>query len=90
MIHSLAGGTIKNIKYADFAKVQILDGIFSGDILWYITDFAIKEGSIVVVPVGRNNMLVKGKVLRVDSNISGQVAPVPINRAKKIERIITK
>ena len=40
MIHSLAGGEVKDIRYCDFAKVQILEGVHTGDIFWYITEVA--------------------------------------------------
>ncbi len=88
MIHSLAGGKIQNLKYADFVKVQIITPPFVNDIYWYIAMGTEKVGDTVVVPIGKNNTLVQGKVLRIDKNVSSQVAPVPIGRAKQVARVI--
>jgi len=84
MIHSLAGGILSDNKKLDFAKVEILSDYYSG-IFWYITEIPkLKVGDIVVVPFGKNEILVEGKVLKIDKNISSQTAPIPIKRAKKI------
>lgn len=88
MIHSLAGGKIQNLKMADFAKVQIISQPFANDIYWYICCGQEAVGDTVVVPLGKNNTLVQGKVLRIDKNVSSQVAPVPLARAKKVVRVI--
>ncbi len=88
MIHSLAGGSLKDLEYASFAKVEILSGIFAGDKYWYIACGQEIEGSVVLVPIGKNNTLVEAKVLRIDKNISAQVAPIPIKRAKRVYRVV--
>ena len=87
MIHSLAGGEVKDIRYCDFAKVQILEGVHSGDIFWYITDVAdLKAQDKVIVPLGANNIETLAVVLRVDKCVSAYSSPVPVKRAKRVVR----
>ena len=85
MIHSLAGGELKQNKTYDFAKVVILDGLHKNETFWYVCNLPnINEDDVVIVPVGKNNLLVKAKVIRIDKNISQQTAPIRINQAKEI------
>lgn len=82
MIHSCAGGVVRDKKYFDFAKVEILS---TGRIGWYICNVPLLQvGDIVVVPSGRNGDKERAKVLRIDRNVSEQVAPVPTKSAKEI------
>lgn len=85
MIHSLAGGSIRDINYLDFAKVEILEGAQKGCWFWYITDIPnLNEFDEVLVPLGVSNTKTRGKVLRLDYSVSSQVSPIPIKKAKKI------
>ena len=85
MIHSLAGGELKQNKTYDFAKVVILDGLHKNETFWYVCNLPnINEDDVVIVPVGKNNLLVKAKIIRIDKNISQQTAPIRINQAKEI------
>ena len=88
MIHSLAGGNIQSLKVADFVKVQIVSNPFTNDIYWYIACGSEQVGDTVVVPFGKNNTLVQGKVLRIDKNVCSQVSPVPLSKAKKVVKVI--
>lgn len=88
MIHSLAGGELGKTRYADFAKVEILTKPFVGDIYWYIACGSEKIEDIVIVPLGKNNVLVQGRVIRIDKNISSQVSPVPFSKAKKVIKVL--
>ena len=88
MIHSLAGGQLGALKFADFVKVQIISEPFTNDIFWYIACGTEKVGDTVIVPVGKNNLQVRAKVLRIDKHVSSQACPVPISRAKKVIRVI--
>ncbi len=91
MIHSLAGGELGNIKYLDFAKVEITDSIAMGDVYWYISNITnLKVGDEVLVPFGINNKLLRGKVVRLDKHVSSQVSPIPVKRAKYISRVVKK
>ena len=82
MIHSLAGGVIREKKYFDFAKVKLE----TGEIYWYISTIkTLKPGDMVVVPYG--NVEVKAFVIRIDKHISEQVFLIPVKRAKTILKI---
>ena len=89
MIHSLAGGEIRELTYADFAKVEIVeDGAFKGSKFWYISEIKdVKEGDFVLAPIGVNNRLYKARIERIDKFVNSQVSPVPMKRAKKIVKI---
>ena len=85
MIHSLAGGSFKEKRVADFAKVEILEGAFTGKSLWYILPSKIfNEGDEVVVPVGINNTKTSGRIIKIDKNVYEGCSPVPFNRAKEV------
>lgn len=89
MIHSMAGGELKINNKFDFAKIEIIEGYECGTSYWFISPFSnIKVGDLVIVPLGKDNKEFKGKVLRIDKNISEQTAPFPIKRMKKIISII--
>ena len=82
MIHSLAGGVIREKKYFDFAKVKLE----TGELYWYISTIkTLKPGDMVVVPYG--NEEAKAFVIRIDKHISEQVSPIPVKRAKTILKI---
>ena len=83
----MAGGNLSNITYNDFAKVKITSGIFAGDIYWYLSIPGAKAGDKVKVPVGKNNTLADGEILRIDTHISSQVSPINPKHAKKIIKL---
>ena len=88
MIHSLAGGVLKDKKTYDFAKVEILDDYYSG-IFWYISKIKnLKENDIVLVPFKNGDIKLRAKVLRVDKNVSEDCSPIPIKRAKEVLSLI--
>ena len=85
MIHSMAGGRLGSVEYNDFAKVRILEGAEEGKAFFYITKvIGLKDGDLVVVPVGFNNIQTKGRVERIDKAVSSQNSPVSVKRAKYI------
>lgn len=81
MIHSMSGGVIRDQGSYIFVKVA-LDGDPAPR--WYIAEFDVEEGDRVSVPIGRAQTPAPATVLRVESNVSGQVTPVPLRSAKKI------
>ena len=81
MIHSMGGGILSEYGTYTFAKV-LLDG--EEKPYWYVCDFEIAEGDRVVAPFGAAGR--PAIVLRVEHNVSGQVSPIPIKRAKKLLR----
>lgn len=89
MIHSMAGGRLGGVSYNDFAKVKIIEGPLVGDKYWYIcTGLSVEAGSKVLVPLGASNTLVKAEVERVDKAVSNFSSPVPVKRAKRIDKVL--
>lgn len=81
MIHSLSGGVIKDAGAFTYVKA-----VFDGEDTpyWFISDFHVEEGDRVVAPKGKFDMPSAATVLRVENNVSGQVAPVSPKRAKRL------
>ena len=81
MIHSLSGGVMHDKKYYNYALVEIeLECT-----CWYIfNDICIKEGDMVLVPLGKNNRIVYGKVISIKKDVMEQMVPYPVNRTKEI------
>ena len=85
MIHSLAGGSFREKRVLNFAKVKICDGIMKDNLLWYILppgDFNV--GDRVVVPLGSTNARQTATIERIDKNVLEGQTPVPIRSAKTI------
>lgn len=84
MIHSLAGGKIKDLEFADFVKVKF-DYLGETKLGWYITDIIdLAINDKVIIPYGYANIELAGQVEKIERNVSSQVAPIPIKRAKYI------
>lgn len=84
MIHSLAGGKLKDLDYADFVKVKF-EYLGEEKIGWYITDIIdLKIGDTVLIPYGFPATELHGIVQKIERNLSSQVAPIPIKRTKCI------
>lgn len=81
MIHSMSGGVLDEYGVYTFAKVK-----FDGDDrpYWYISDFEIAEGDRVSAPFGVGGLSKPATVVAVEHNVSAQVSPVPIKRAKRL------
>lgn len=83
MIHSLAGGEIREKQMYTFCKVEITSGADKGLKLWYLSDmFALCEGDVVEVPLRTKKE--QGKVVLIIKNTTNDRAPVPVNRAKYV------
>ena len=89
MIHSMAGGRLGSFDSADFAKVKILDGSCSGQVMFLIDEIGVEAGDVVIVPIGKDE-LADAQVLRVDRGVNEFSAPVSRRRAKKILKIKTQ
>lgn len=75
----MSGGVIREKKFCDFAKVKTE----TDQICWFVsTIFDLKVGDWVVVSFGKEK--VKAQVLRIDKNVSEQMSPIPMKRAKEI------
>lgn len=91
MIHSMAGGKLRDLEFSDWAKVQLLQGNLSGKIFWYKSNFSeLKLNDEVLVPFGNDNLKVLGKVVKIDKMVSNQNAPVPSSKAKNIAKILER
>lgn len=81
MIHSMSGGVISELGAFTFVKVKF-DG--SDTPYWYICDFEVEEGDRVLAPFGAGGLGKSATVLRVENNVSSQVAPISVKRAKRL------
>lgn len=83
MIHSMSGGVLSEYGSYMFVKVKFDD---DEKPYWYVCDFEVDEGDRVCAPFGAGGLGKPATVLRVEKNVSGQVSPIPIKRAKKLLR----
>ncbi len=81
MIHSMSGGILSEYGTYTFVKVA-LDGESAP--YWYVSEFDVNEGDRVIAPFGRSGAPKSGTVLRVERDVSGQVAPVPVKHARRL------
>ena len=92
MIHSLAGGEIKENALYNFALVEIKDN-FSPSVsikLWYLFEAElVTVGDRVIVPLGERNTQKEGVVTRVLKALVKGRTPVPVNQAKYIIKKLT-
>ncbi len=81
MIHSMSGGMLS--EYGSYTFVKI---VFDGDErpYWYVSDLDVEIGDRVSAPFGASGAGKPATVLKVERNVSGQVAPVPIKRVKRL------
>ena len=87
MIHSLAGGELREYKTYNFAKLKFED--CAGKYFWYICPFDdLKVGDYVLAPFGEIDEPKKAKVIRIDKNVNGQTTPISIKTAKNIYKKI--
>lgn len=85
MIHSTAGGNLKEYGYFDIAKVEYLENDEKAFVL--STNEEIKEGDIVLVAISEFEEK-EAKVIRIDKHVHEQNFPLPIKRLKKIVRLV--
>ena len=85
MIHSTAGGKLKEYGYFDIAKVEYLENGERAFVLSTIEE--IKGGDIVLVAFSDIEEK-EAKVIRIDKHVHEQNFPLPIKRLKKIVRLV--
>ena len=85
MIHSTAGGNLKEYGCFDIAKVEYLENGEKAFVL--STNKEIKEGDIVLVAISDIEEK-EAKVIRLDKHVHEQNFPLPIKRLKKIVRLV--
>lgn len=81
MIHSMSGGVLSEFDNYTFVKVVFDD---SPTPYWYVTDLELSAGNRVLAPFGAGGVGKAATVVKVEDNVSGQVAPVPVKRVKRI------
>ena len=86
MIHSLSGGTIKDIGFSSFAKVKLA----TGETMFFVYDFPLNVGEEVLVPVGRSGTPTQATVVELRPNVSNRLAPFPIKSMKNVIKKIEK
>ena len=79
MIHSMSGGVLSDSGIYFFAKVR-----FEDTVGWYLAPRGVKAGDRVVAPFGTASR--EGVVERTET-CTAQTAPVPVGRAREIERV---
>ncbi len=83
MIHSLAGGKIKEYKIVDLAKLEFENNL--GEYFLYISEIKdLKENDFVLAPFGVIDEPKKAKVIKLDKNINTQNISIKVDRLKKI------
>ena len=89
MIHSLAGGKLRDNQIFDVVKVKFINNPFALDRpYWFKSDLVdLKEGDLVLAPFLNNETLYEAKVIRIDKNVNEQNTPFP---ASKIKFLISK
>lgn len=80
MIHSMSGGVLSDSGIYFFAKVRLADTMG-----WYLAPRTVKAGDRVIVPYGNTSR--EGVVERTET-CTAQTAPVPVGRAREIERVL--
>ena len=83
MIHSLAGGELREQKVYNFVKLEFQENV--GEYLWYISPFDdLNVGDYVLAPFGIVDQPQKAKVIRIDKNVNSQAAPISPKHTKII------
>ncbi len=83
MIHSLAGGELKNEKIFNLAKLEFED--LQGQYFWYIFEnIKLEQGDFVLAPFGIIDNLKPAKVIKVEYNVNSKNFTIPYKRLKKI------
>ena len=80
MIHSMSGGVLSDGGIYYFAKVRLEETVG-----WYLAPRGVKAGDRVIVPFGGKSR--EGVVERTET-CTAQTAPVPLSRAREIERVL--
>lgn len=82
MIHSLAGGELKQYQVEDLVRLQFEN---STEKNWYISQIEnIKIGDCVLAPNGILNELQKAIILEIKHNVISTNFPISFKKLKKI------
>lgn len=84
MIHSLAGGKLRDNQIFDVVKVKFINNPLALDRpYWFKSNLVdLKEGDVVFAPFSNDETLYEAKVIRIDKNINEQNTPFPASKMK--------
>ncbi len=87
MIHSLAGGELKEQKVFDIAKLEFIEK--KGEYFWFVSDIPnLQVGDIVLAPFGLLDEPNKAIVIKIDKNVNSQNTSIKIKNLKRIYKKI--
>lgn len=78
----MSGGVLSEYGSYTFVKV-VYDDDGEQRPYWFISEFEVREGDKVLAPFGIGGQKT-ATVVKVENNVSGQVAPIPVKRARKL------
>ena len=82
MIHSLAGGELKEYQISNLVYVKIKH---NDEKCWCKTDITnLKVGDIILVPFGIINELFEAEVLKVENNVRSDTFPISFKKLKQV------
>lgn len=82
MIHSLAGGELKDIEIKNLVFVELEH---NHDKCWYISEISnLKIGDVLLVPYGIIDELYEAKVLNIKNNVRSDMFTISFKRLKKV------
>ena len=82
MIHSLAGGELKEYQISNLVYVRLEH---TDEKYWYTTDIAdLQVGDFVLVPFGLIDELYKAEILKVENNVRSDMFPISFKRLKQV------
>ena len=83
MIHSLAGGKLRDKIIVDLVKVEFEDR--QGEYFWYISELKnLEKNDFVLAPFGILDEPKKAKVLDIKNDVKSDASPIRLKNAKKL------
>ncbi|MBQ7407674.1 MAG: hypothetical protein IJW13_00130 [Clostridia bacterium] len=88
MIHSLAGGKLKDNGYYTVIKVKFINNPLAlARPYFYLCEVAqIEQGEVVLAPYGKNQTEYEAEVIRVDKCVSEQTLPMPLSKMATVTK----
>lgn len=74
--------------YYTFVKVEFSEEGYADRPYWYLSLTSdVEAGDIVLAPPKKGFPMIRGRVLKVEKNVSEQCSPVPMNRILEIGKV---
>ena len=77
----MSGGVLSDYGTYTFVKVKF---DCDDNLRWFICDFDVEEGDRVSAPYGVSALGKPATVIKVERNVSGQIAPVPVKHTRSV------